>query len=125
MKPAIIAAAVILAAPGLAAAQGAPNGVDPSTGVNPPERPKAPDRGARVDDLMASGFVVVKDTKVVGDFDGCDYGREVALASGGTFTCSGFGYMHATNPKVVVLKSADGRQYKLVVGNAVFDGAYS
>jgi hypothetical protein len=126
MTRAIIVAGVILAAalaaPGLAAAQAAPeaaNGADAANG------PKAPDRGPRVDDLMASGFVVVKDTKVVGDFDGCDYGREVPLASGGAFTCSGFGYMHARNPKVVVLKSSDGRQYKLVVGNAVFDGTYS
>ena len=77
------------------------------------------------DGLVASGFVVVQDTKVLGDFDGCDYGRHVPLASGGVFTCSGFGYMHARNPKAVLLKSRDGRQYKLVVNNAVFDGAFS
>jgi hypothetical protein len=86
--------------------------------------PAQPSRGPRVDDLVASGFTVVKDTKIVGDFDGCDHGRQVPLATGGTFTCSGFGYMHARDPKVVVLKSPDGRQYKLVVGQAVFDGAY-
>jgi hypothetical protein len=90
-----------------------------------PKPEPAPSRGVRVDDLVARGFVVLKDTKVVGDFDGCDYGREVPLAAGGIFTCSGFGYMHAHNPKAVLLKSPDGRQYKLVIGNAVFDGAYS
>lgn len=86
---------------------------------------KPPSLGPRVDDLTASGFVVVKQTKVAGDFDGCDYGREVPLANGGVFTCSGFGYMHARNPKAVLLRSPDGRQYKLVVENAVFDGAFS
>ncbi len=80
---------------------------------------------APVDDLKAQGFTVFRDTKVMGDFDGCDYGREVPLASGGVFTCSGFGYMHATNPKAVLLKSRDGRQYKLVVNNTVFEGAFS
>lgn len=108
---AVIAASAILAAAD-----------DPSKPLN---APAAPSLGPRVDDLVASGFVVVKETKVVGDFDGCDYGREVPLASGGTFTCSGFGYMHAHDPKVVLLKSPDGRQYKLVVEQAVFDGGYS
>jgi hypothetical protein len=114
---AIIAASAILVAAQDARSPG--NAAD-----QPANAPPAPSRGPRVDDLLASGFVVVKDTKVVGDFDGCDYGREVPLESG-KFTCSGFGYMHAVNPRAVVLKSPDGRQYKLVVGQAVFDGAYS
>jgi hypothetical protein len=109
MYLAIMAAAAILAAPEAAPGQS--------------DKPAQPSRGVRVDDLVASGFVVVRDTKVVGEFNGCDYGREVPLAVG-TFKCSGFGYMHATSPKAVVLKSPDGRQYKLVVGNAVFDGAF-
>lgn len=110
MMQAIIAVAAVLAA-----APGEPKAPNALT---------APSRGPRVDDLMASGFVVVKDTKVLGDFDGCERGRAVPLAGGGVFTCGGFGYMHASSPKAVVLKSADGRQFKLVVGGAVFDGAY-
>jgi hypothetical protein len=114
MLLAILTASAILAA------------ADPPDAANTAAKaPAAPSRGQRVDDLVASGFVVLKDTKVVGDFDGCDYGRQVPLAAGGTFTCSGFGYMHAHDPKAVLLKSPDGRQYKLVIGNAVFDGAYS
>jgi len=109
MMQAIIAAAVVLAA-----LEGEPKALN---------EPAAPSRGPRVDDLVASGFVVVKDTKVVGDFDGCERGRAVQLAAG-VFTCSGFGYMHASTPKAGGLKSADGRQFKLVVGGAVFDGAY-
>jgi hypothetical protein len=77
-----------------------------------------------VDDLVAGGFVVVKDTSVIGDFDGCDYDRKVPLKGGGVFTCSGFGYLHARDPKAVLLKSKDGRTYKLVIQNAVFDGAF-
>jgi hypothetical protein len=97
---------------------------DGQNAAKPLDAPTQPSRGPRVDDLVASGFTVVKDTKIVGDFNGCDHGRQVPLATGATFTCSGFGYMHARDPKVVVLKSPDGRQYKLVVGQAVFDGAY-
>jgi hypothetical protein len=112
--------AVIAANALLLAAQDAPDAANGPKALNQP----APSRGPRVDDLVASGFTVVKDTKIVGDFDGCDRGRQVPLATGGTFTCSGFGYMHARDPKAVVLKSPDGRQYKLVVEQAVFDGAY-
>jgi hypothetical protein len=114
MIAAVIAASALLIAP-----EEAPSG------VQAPLNEAKPSRGVRVDDLVASGFTVVKESKVVGDFDGCDYGREVHLAAGGVFTCSSFGYMHATNPRAVLLKSPDGRQYKLVVGNAVFDGAFS
>jgi hypothetical protein len=113
--------AVIAASAILVAAEDAPGAANAS---NPANAPAEPSRGPRVDDLVARGFKVVKDTKVVGDFDGCDRGRAVPLAGGGTFTCSGFGYMHAENPKAVVLKSPDGRQFKLVVEQAVFDGAY-
>jgi len=111
--------AVIAVSALLAAAEDAPSAAQP---LNAPAQPS---RGHTVDDLVAGGFKVIKDTKIVGDFDGCDYGREVSLAAGGTFTCRGFGYMHAHDPKVVLLQSPDGRQYKLVVGQAVFDGAYS
>jgi hypothetical protein len=113
MMLAVIAANAILAA------------ADPSAAPPAPAPAPQASLGVRVDDLVASGFVVVKDTKIVGDFDGCDYGRQVPLAAGGIFTCSGFGYMHARDPTAVVLKSPDGRHYKLVIGNAVFDGAYS
>lgn len=106
---AVIAASAILAAPA----------------GDAPTAPAAPSRGPRVDDLVASGFTVMKDTKVVGDFEGCESGRAVPLAAGGAFICSGFGYMHGHDPKAVLLKSPDGRQYKLVVGQAVFDGTYS
>jgi hypothetical protein len=78
---------------------------------------------ASVEDLTAKGFVVMLNTSVVGDFDGCDHGLRVPLANGTYFVCSGFSYMHAHNPKAVVLKSGDGRSYKLLVGGAVFDGA--
>jgi len=114
MMLAVIAASAILVA--------AADGPDAAQPLN---APPAPSHGLRADELVASGYVVVKDTRVIGDFDGCDYGREVQLAAGGTFTCSGFGYMHAHDPKAVLLKSPDGRQFKLVIGNAVFDGAYS
>jgi hypothetical protein len=110
---------MILAVIAVSAVLAAPAGDAPAA-----QAPPAPARGPRVDDLVASGFTVVKETKIVGDFDGCDYGRQVPLAAGGTFTCNGFGYMHAQNPKAVVLKSPDGRQYKLVVEQAVFDGVY-
>jgi hypothetical protein len=82
-------------------------------------------RAGPVDDLTASGFVVVKTTKVVGDFDGCDRDRKVPLKSGGVFTCASFGYMHAQNPTATLLKSKDGAHYKLVINDAVFDGAFS
>ncbi len=77
------------------------------------------------DDLKSNGFVVVRQTSVMGDFEGCERDRAIPLVGGGVFTCASFGYMHAHNPKAVLLKSKDGRQYKLVIQGAVFDGSFS
>jgi hypothetical protein len=78
-----------------------------------------------VEDLVASGFVVFRAaTGVVGDFEGCQRDRQVPLLGGGTFTCSSFGYMHAHNPKAVLLKGKDGK-FKLVIHGTVFDGNFS
>ena len=81
-----------------------------------------PARAASVGDLVARGFVLVKATGVAGNFEGCDYGLQVPLADGGVFVCNSFGYMHAHNPKALLLKSPDGH-YKLLVNGVVFDGA--
>jgi hypothetical protein len=77
-----------------------------------------------VEGLTASGFEIVKRTAVVGDFDGCDYDRQIELKGGGVFTCSSFGYMHAHNPVAVLLKKKDANLYKLVVVNTVYDGKF-
>lgn len=113
MRRAIIAAGAIWIVAGAALAAPAAND------------PKPPDPNSQVEILKAKGFVVVKEAKVMGDFDGCDYGRQVTLIGGNVFTCSGFGYMHAASPKAVVLKSKDGHQFRLVVQNTVFDGDFS
>lgn len=78
-----------------------------------------------VEDLVADGFVVVRDTGIAGDFDGCDHDLRVPLKGGGVFTCSGFSYMHAHDPKAVLLRKKGGSQYKLVVGNVIFDGTFA
>ena len=77
-----------------------------------------------VDDLTAIGFEVVIRTVVIGDFDGCDYDRQVMLKSGGVFTCAGFGYMHTHNPAVVLLKKKDANLYKLVVQGSGYVGKF-
>lgn len=82
-------------------------------------------RATVVDDLLANGFEKVRDTSILGDFDGCERDRQVPLKGGGVFTCASFGYMHAHNPKAVLLKKKDANQYKLVVENAVFDGVFT
>jgi hypothetical protein len=84
-----------------------------------------PAKTAVVENLTANGFEVVKRTAVMGDFDGCDYDRQVQLKGGGVFTCSGFGYMHAHNPTAVLLKKKDANAYKLVIKNVVYDGKFA
>ena len=76
-----------------------------------------------VDEVKAKGFFVFRETRIVGDFNGCDRGVKVALDKMGAFTCASFGYMYAQNPKAVLLKSNVGKQYKLLVNGVLFDGA--
>ena len=126
MRPMSILAGAILAASVATASFGQAGPAQANLGGDNPGRPNAePARGPVVDDLVAKGFEVVRDTSVVGDFDGCEQDRQVSLKMGGSFTCAGFGYMHAHNPKAVLLKKKGANQYKLVVEHAVFDGVFA
>jgi len=79
-------------------------------------------RAATVEDLKAEGYFVVIETRVAGDFNGCDRDVKVYLQKGGVFVCRGFGYMYAHNPRAVLLRSKDGRAFKLLVNGTAFDG---
>jgi hypothetical protein len=127
MRRMSILAGAILAAASLATASFGQTGFAPATaGDDKAGSPNGqPARGQVVDDLVAKGFEVVRDTSVVGDFDGCEQDRQVSLKMGGLFTCAGFGYMHAHNPKAVLLKKKGANQYKLVIEHAVFDGVFA
>ena len=128
MRRMSILAGAVLAAASLATASFGQTGFAPAPPNPDDPKPGAlnaqPARGPVVDDLVAKGFEVVRDTSVVGDFDGCERDLKVSLKTGGFFTCAGFGYMHAHNPKAVLLKKKGGALYKLVIEHAVFDGGF-
>ncbi len=77
---------------------------------------------ADVDSLKAAGYFVVQTTTIKGDFDGCERGQSVPLATGTVFVCAGTGYTHAHNPAAVLMQSSRGSGYRLLVNNAAYEG---
>jgi hypothetical protein len=75
-----------------------------------------------VDDLLAAGFSKVKETRVTGDFNGCDRDVHVQLEGLNDFVCTSYSHMYAQHPKAVLMRSKTGGQYKLLINGTVFDG---
>lgn len=81
--------------------------------------------GARAEDvegLKKLGFVVVQNTRISGDFHGCEIGDKVQLDDGNVFVCRNSGSMFAHHPQAVLLKSSQATALKMVVNGAAFDG---
>ena len=78
---------------------------------------------ADIESLTKDGFTLVQTTMIAGDFDGCQMGDKIPLASGFVFVCAGSGYMHASSPKVAVFKDSRTARYKLLINGTTFDGA--
>ncbi|HAT2608020.1 TPA: hypothetical protein I8235_000957 [Kluyvera intermedia] len=69
------------------------------------------------------GYTIAKTTKVDGDFEGCDYGKKIALMNGWSLTCNTYHYSYSYMPAVVILSRAIGPGYsiKAVIGDYVYD----
>ena len=57
--------------------------------------------GNKVDAKLQNGSVI--QTRVDGDFEGCDFDKKINLQNGLIFVCSDYGYSYAYNPKVTIV----------------------
>lgn len=69
------------------------------------------------------GYTVAKVTKVDGDFEGCDYGKKIAMMNGWVLKCNTYHYSYSYMPDVVILSRDIGAGFsiKAIIGDYVYD----
>jgi hypothetical protein len=75
-----------------------------------------------LEDLARDGYGVLMTTEVQGEFEGCEYGRRIPLDNGLVFVCSSYSYHYAYQPEVLILKSVQSGDVKVMIDGEEFDG---
>ena len=73
------------------------------------------------------GWTVLSVTSIQGEFEGCDYGKKIALENGSVFTCAEYNYSYSYSPEVIVFAKTFAYQgktlisFKLVIEDELFE----
>ncbi|OWK26306.1 hypothetical protein AJ87_03075 [Rhizobium yanglingense] len=76
----------------------------------------------RLGNLARDGFGVLEDTSVTGEYQGCDYGRQIELMNGLIFQCTSYNYHYAYGPEVLILKNVKTGALKVLIDGDEADG---
>src|SRR6266850_4745556 len=59
---------------------------------------------ADIEELAREGYAVIAETRVNGEFEGCDFDKRIPLTNGLLFVCSTYSYSYSYRPEVLILK---------------------
>lgn len=77
------------------------------------------------DDLV--GWTILETTQVNGDFEGCDFDKQIRFSNGWTLTCSSYFYSYSYRPETVIFVKSfpyKGQNYwmiKALIGDEIYD----
>ena len=72
--------------------------------------------------LSRDGYGVVVQTRVDGEFEGCDFDKQIQMQNGLVFVCSGYSYTYSYMPEVLILKHITSGDTKVLIKNHEFRG---
>lgn len=75
-----------------------------------------------LEDLAREGYGVVDETRVDGEFEGCEYDRRIPLANGLVFVCSEYNYSYSYSPEVLILRHVQSGAIKVLIDEEEYDG---
>ena len=79
---------------------------------------------ADLESLSNEGFRVVEETKVVGQFKGCDARTALTFANGKVFICSTYAYSFAVYmPQAYILENQN-NDIKILINGIAYDGSF-
>ena len=73
-------------------------------------------------DLVRDGYIVVEETRIVGEFSGCELDKQVHFENGRTFICATDKLALALMPAVKILKHAQTGDVKVLIANKEYAG---
>ncbi|WP_064712086.1 hypothetical protein [Rhizobium bangladeshense] len=70
-----------------------------------------------LEDLAMEGYAVALKTQVDGEYEGCDYGKQIGLMNGLIFVCSTYHYHYSYMPRVLILQQLQTGSIKVIIDN--------
>ena len=75
-----------------------------------------------LEDLAKDGYGALAQTRVDGEFNGCDYDKRIPLQNGLIFVCRTYGYSYSYMADVYIMKSVRTGDIKVVIDGEEYDG---
>jgi hypothetical protein len=70
---------------------------------------------ADLEDLAREGYAVVEETRVDGEFEGCDFDKRIPFTNGLVFVCSSYNYSYSYRPEVLILQHVRNGDIKVLI----------
>jgi len=78
-----------------------------------------------LEQMARDGYGVLERTSVNGEYQGCDFNRQIPLMDGLVFVCETYSYSYAYDPEVLILKNVrDGTVKTMINGTQVSGNFY-
>ena len=68
-----------------------------------------------LENAARSGYGAIEKTQVNGDYQGCDFNRQIPLMDGLIFQCMSYSYHYAFMPEVLILKHVTNGSLKVLI----------
>ncbi|MGB9080149.1 MAG: hypothetical protein WCD00_02540 [Desulfuromonadaceae bacterium] len=79
---------------------------------------------ADLESLKSEGYEVVEETKVVGQFKGCDAKTALAFTNGKVFVCSTYAYSYAVYMPVAYILENKSKEIKVLINGTAYSGSF-
>jgi len=80
-------------------------------------------RASDLEDLARDGYAVVEETQVDGDFEGCEFDKQIQLVNGLVFVCAEYSYSYGFMSEVLILKHIRSGEIKVLIDDQAYNGA--
>lgn len=79
---------------------------------------------ADLESLAKEGYLVVDETKVVGEFEGCDARTALSFTNGKVFVCSTYAYSFASFMPVAYILENKSKEIKVLINGTDYSGSF-
>jgi hypothetical protein len=79
---------------------------------------------ADLESLAKDGYRVIEETKVVGEFKGCDAKTSLAFTNGKVFICSTYAYSFAVFMPTAYILENSSKEIKVLINGTDYSGSF-
>jgi hypothetical protein len=72
--------------------------------------------------LAKEGYAVLEETRVNGEFEGCDFDKRIPFTNGLVFVCSTYSYSYSYRPTVLILQHIRSSRFKVLINGREYQG---